>query len=145
MAPSLTVADGAAALRFYMAAFDAVETYRVEAPDGALVLRLSIGGAEFWISGGPATPDGINTQKQSEIPNPAGTQKTGVEAAKTADPPLGGNSIRMILTVPNPETLFHQAIEAGATAIFPVGSAHGWKLGRLADPFGLHWEIGHPL
>ena len=29
--------------------------------------------------------------------------------------------------------------------VFPVGTAHGWKLGRLVDPFGLHWEIDHPL
>jgi PhnB protein len=26
-----------------------------------------------------------------------------------------------------------------------VGEEHGWRLGRLVDPFGLHWEIGHPL
>lgn len=26
-----------------------------------------------------------------------------------------------------------------------IGEGHGWRLGRFADPFGLHWEIGHPL
>jgi PhnB protein len=51
----------------------------------------------------------------------------------------------MILTVPNPDAIFAQAIAAGATEIFPVGEEHGWRLGRLADPFGLHWEIGHQL
>ena len=58
---------------------------------------------------------------------------------------MGGGPIRMILTVANPEQIFAQALAAGATEIFPVGVEHGWKLGRLVDPFGLHWEIGHPV
>jgi PhnB protein len=26
-----------------------------------------------------------------------------------------------------------------------VEEAYGWRLGRLVDPFGHHWEIGRPL
>jgi hypothetical protein len=26
-----------------------------------------------------------------------------------------------------------------------VGEEHGWRLGRIEDPFGHHWEIGTPL
>jgi len=51
----------------------------------------------------------------------------------------------MILTVGDPETVFAHALAAGASEIFPVGEAHSWRLGRLVDPCGLHWEIGHPL
>ena len=51
----------------------------------------------------------------------------------------------MILTVDDPDQLFTRAINAGATEIFPVGEEHGWRLGRVADPFGLHWEIGHMI
>jgi PhnB protein len=51
----------------------------------------------------------------------------------------------MILTVPDPDTLFLRALKAGATEVFPVGEEHGWRLGRLVDPFGLHWEIGREL
>jgi PhnB protein len=51
----------------------------------------------------------------------------------------------MILTVADPDTVFAQALVAGASEVFPVGEEHNWRLGRLADPFGLHWEIGHPL
>jgi PhnB protein len=58
---------------------------------------------------------------------------------------LGGGSIRMILTVSDPDSLFAQALQAGATEVFPVGEEHGWRLGRLVDPFGLHWEIGRPV
>lgn len=62
---------------------------------------------------------------------------------ESAGPPFNG-SIRMILTVAHPDALFAQALAAGATQIFPVSEDHGWRLGRLADPFGLHWEIGRP-
>jgi PhnB protein len=121
IAPWLTVADGGRAAEFYPAAFGALETYRLEAPDGALILRFSVGGAEFWVSGDPAADSG------------------------KSDLPLGADTIRMILTVPDPDTFFARALAAGATEVFPVGEGHGWRLGRLIDPFGLHWEIGHPL
>ncbi len=43
------------------------------------------------------------------------------------------------------EAVLEQAKAAGATEIFPVAEEHGWLLGRVADPFGHHWEIGKPL
>jgi PhnB protein len=49
----------------------------------------------------------------------------------------------MILIVSDPGPMFARAIAAGASKVFPVSEAHGWKLGRLTDPFGLDWEIGH--
>jgi PhnB protein len=49
----------------------------------------------------------------------------------------------MILTVENPDPAFEQAIMAGATVV--VYEDHGWRVGRIADPFGHHWEIGKPL
>jgi PhnB protein len=36
-----------------------------------------------------------------------------------------------------------RAIAAGARPIDPVGDEHGWRLGRIADPFGHHLEIGN--
>ena len=120
IAPWLTVRDSKA-VDFYKLAFGATEAYRLEMPDGGLVVRLSVHGAEFWLSSEPAEE---------------GSPKPGS---------LGGGSVRMILTVADPDTLFVQALDAGATQVFPVGEGHGWRLGRLVDPFGLHWEIGHPL
>jgi PhnB protein len=58
---------------------------------------------------------------------------------------LGGGTVRMILTVPDPDSMFAQALSAGATSIVPVKEDYGWRLGRVVDPFGHHWEIGHPL
>jgi PhnB protein len=40
---------------------------------------------------------------------------------------------------------FSQALNAGASKVFPVGEEHEWRVGRLVDPFGLHWEIGCPV
>jgi PhnB protein len=119
IAPWLTVRNGEQALRFYQQAFGATVVYRLPDPNAGVVARLSVEGAEFWLSDGQ--PDG--------------------PAAES----LGGGSVRMILTVADPDAVFAQALNAGASAVFPVGEAHGWRLGRLVDPFGLHWEIGHPL
>jgi PhnB protein len=121
IAPWLTVRSGANAVAFYKSAFGATEVYRHDDPSGGAVVRLSVHGAEFWIS--------------EESP----------ERSDSVPQPLGGGSVRIILTVDDPGTLFAQAITAGASEIFPVGEDHGWRLGRLVDPFGLHWEIGHPL
>ncbi len=93
--------------------------YRLADPGAGVVARLSAEGAEFWLSDGQ--PD-----------------ESGPES-------LGGGSVRMILTVADPDTVFAPALAAGASEVFPVGEEHGWRLGRLVDPFGLHWEIGHPL
>src|SRR6266852_280697 len=121
VAPMLSVRDGARAVEFYEAAFGAVEVYRVQDPGGAVVSRLSIAGAEFWLA--------------DESP----------EHGSFSPESLGGGTVRMILTVADPDAVFAQALKAGASEVFPVGEGHGWRLGRLVDPFGHHWEIGHPL
>jgi len=119
--PWLSVRNGARAVDFYKAAFGAIEMYRVENPAGEVVSRLSIDGAEFWLS--DESPEHQNFSPES----------------------LGGGSVKMILTVPEPDGLFAQAIKAGAHAVSPVQESHGWRVGRVVDPFGHHWEIGRPL
>ena len=121
VAPLLSVRNGARAVEFYKSAFDAVETFRVEDPSGAVVATLSVHGAEFWVA--DESPAHQNFSPES----------------------LGGGTVRMILTVPDPDAAFARAIAAGATEVVPVKNEYGWRLGRLADPFGHHWEIGKPL
>jgi len=115
----LTVPNGQQAIDFYASAFQARETYRMEDPGGGLVVRLAVDNAGFWISGGSGGSD-------AELK------------------PSDGN-MRLILIVADPDAFFTRAIGAGATEVFPVGEEYGWRLGRLVDPFGFHWEIGHPL
>ena len=121
LAPWLSVRDSAQAVDFYKSAFGATEVYRLEVPGGGLVARLSVGGAEFWVSADSPVQGNLSSES------------------------LGGGSVRMILTVPDPEAVFAQALKSGASEVFPVGEGHGWRLGRVVDPFGLHWEIGRPL
>lgn len=121
IAPMLSVRNGARAVAFYKAAFGAIEVYRVEDPGGGVVARLSVAGAEFWLS--DESPEHGNFSPES----------------------LGGGSARMIVTVPEPDALFAQAVAAGAREILAVEEAHGWRVGRVVDPFGHHWEIGRPL
>ena len=121
IAPWLSVKEAAKAVAFYKAAFDAVEVYRLDGDDGSVVAKLSVDGAEFWLS--DESPAFGNFSPET----------------------LKGNTVRMILIVANPDAVFEQAIKAGAKEIFPVGEEYGWRLGRITDPFGHHWEIGHPL
>jgi PhnB protein len=121
LAPMLSVRHGKRALEFYQVAFGALEVYRMEDPDGAVVARLSIEGAEFWLS--DESPEHGNPSPDS----------------------LGGSSARMILTVPDPDAVVASALAAGAQEVFAVAEEHGWRVGRVVDPFGHHWEIGRPV
>ena len=58
---------------------------------------------------------------------------------------LGGITTRIIFTVADPDAVFARAIAAGAKEVFPVSDEHGWRVGRVVDPFGHHWEIARPL
>jgi PhnB protein len=58
---------------------------------------------------------------------------------------LDGMYVRMILTVDDPDSVFADAVAAGATEVSGVHEGHGWRIGRIADPSGHHWEIGRRL
>ena len=115
----LSVPDATAAVRYYKEAFGAVESDRLESePGGVAVAQLAVGGARFWVQHDP-------------------------ESSPAA---LGGRSpVRMILTVDDPDAVFARAVAAGAAEVAPVRDEHGWRVGRVADPSGHHWEIGKPL
>lgn len=127
--PLLAVRGGARAVAFYEEAFGATVAYRVDAPDGAVVARLTVGdpargtagAAGFWVGDeapahGSFSPDA-----------------------------LGGGTVRVVLTVPDPDAAFARALAAGAREVAPVDDAYGWRVGRVVDPFGHTWEIGRPL
>jgi PhnB protein len=121
IAPMLSVRNGAKAVEFYKAAFGATELFRIDSESGEVVARLSADGAEFWVA--DESPEHFNFSPQS----------------------LGGGSVRMVMIVANPDAAFEQAVAAGATVVWPVSNQYGWRLGRVVDPFGHHWEIGKPL
>lgn len=121
VSPMLSVRGGVAAVEFYKAAFGAAEVFRVEDPSGAVVSRLSVDGAEFWLA--DESPEHGNISPET----------------------LGGGTARIILTVSDPDAVFARALSMGAREVVAVKEEHGWRLGRIVDPFGHHWEIGRPL
>jgi len=117
----LSVRNGRRAIEFYKAAFGAEELFRIDDQTGAVVARLSVRPAEFWVA--DESPEHFNFSPES----------------------LGGGSVRMVVTVTDPDAVFKQAVAAGASIVSPLADQHGWRVGRIADPFGHHWEIGKPL
>jgi PhnB protein len=115
---TLSVRDWDRAFEFYKQAFDAVELYRV--PGGG-VGQLAVEGAEFWVA--EESPDHLNFSPES----------------------IGGCSVRMLLIVDDPRPVCEKAVAAGAKQIREVTDEYCWRLGRIVDPFGHHWEIGKPL
>ena len=117
IAPWLTVSDAERAVDFYKAAFGAVEVYRLEGDDGKVaVAQLAVEGAAFWV------------QEDSE----------GGSAH-------GSTSVRMILSVEDPNSAYDRAVTAGAIEVAPVSEEYGWRTGRVTDPFGYDWELSRQL
>ncbi len=119
----LSVRRGREAVEFYQRAFGATEDYRVggAAENEALVSQLSVDEATFWVA--DESPEHLNFSPES----------------------LGGGTTRLLLIVDDPDAAIARAVAAGATLVRAAANTHGWRLGRIADPFGHHWEVGKPL
>jgi PhnB protein len=122
ISPMLSVRTGVRAIEFYTAAFGAHVLFQVDSERGGVVAELAVAGSRFWLADeSPANP---NFSPES----------------------LDGGSVRMIMIADDPDAALQRAMEAGATVVWPVeNQPHGWRVGRIVDPFGHHWEIGKPL
>lgn len=119
--PMLSVRNGAKAVEFYKAAFGA-ETLFLLDDGGAVVAQLSVGGAVFWLA--DESPQHFNFSPET----------------------VGGSTVRLVIIVDDPDTLFDRAVASGARVVWPVADQpYRWRVGRIVDPFGHHWEIGKPL
>jgi len=122
LAPMLSVRNGAEAVAFYKAAFGASELFKIEDDNGSVVAQLSVGKSDFWVA--DESPEHKNFSPET----------------------LGGATTRMVLTVDDPDAVFAEAVAAGAKVVWPVeDQPYHWRVGRVVDPFGHHWEIGKPL
>jgi PhnB protein len=117
--PELWVDRAAQAVDFYAAAFGASTLMRVGDGDD-IVARLEIGRVRFWVAAASAA------------------------LARFSPLSIEGRTSRTLLVVDDPDALVHQAVGAGATLTSPVGEEHGWRAGRIVDPYGHEWEIGRP-
>jgi uncharacterized glyoxalase superfamily protein PhnB len=114
-------ADEAAA--FYQAAFGAEEISRIPTPDGRLMsVQLRIADSVLHVA--------------DEFP----------EMGVLAPPSIRGTAVVLSLEVSDAETVFAQAIEAGATVRQPLQEMFWGDLhGQLDDPFGHRWSISQHL
>jgi PhnB protein len=118
--PELWVETPREAVAFYQAAFGAAILHQVGDGD-EIVAQLGVGDAAFWVAG------------------------TSTAMKRLSPRELGGATSRTLLVDDDPERIVRQAVAAGATETSPVSDEHGWRLGRIVDPFGHEWEIGMPL
>lgn len=126
VSPHLVVDDAAAAIDFYVKAFDAVELGRVPGPDGRLVhAAVRINGSLIM----------LNDDFPEMCSGKSMTPKS-----------LGGTPVTIHLTVNDVDARFQQALDAGATLVMPLDDQFwGDRYGVVADPFGHNWSLGQPV
>ena len=124
--PHLVVDDAAAAIDFYVKAFDGVEIGRVPHPDGRLVHAA-------------VTINGSTVMLNDDFPETCGGKSMTPKS-------LGGTPVTIHLTVTDVDTKFQQALDAGATVVAALEDQFwGDRYGVVADPFGHHWSLGQPV
>jgi PhnB protein len=117
--PYLVSSDAAKAIDFYKQAFGAVEKFRMGGPAG------KIGHAEIQIG------DSV-IMLSDEMPG------SGNRSAQS----LGGASCSVFLYVEDVDSVFNQAVKAGAKADLPPADMFwGDRFGKLTDPFGQPWAL----
>lgn len=120
--PSLTAKNADASLKFYAAAFGAVEHFRLpdEKSGGVAHAEFKIGNSTMMIS--------------DEYPS------FGSFAPEYAK---GGS---FMIYVPDCDVAFARAITAGASAISqPTDQFWGDRTGMVADPFGYRWTVAQKV
>jgi PhnB protein len=121
--PHLVVRDATRAAEWYAAALGAVERSRVPVPGGKLMQ------VELWFGDSPV-------MIADEFP------ELGVVSPLT----LGGTSTVLHLVTDDVDTLWHQALGAGATVVAPLNEAFwGERYGQIRDPFGHKWGLAQHL
>jgi PhnB protein len=118
--PELWVERAREAVAFYQAAFGARLVHCV-GDDDNIVAQLAVGDASFWVSAADARSGRLSPADRN------------------------GATSRTLLVVDDPDAVVQTAVAAGANAPSPVGDEHGWRIGRITDPFGHEWEIGKPV
>lgn len=126
LSPHLVVDDAAAAIAFYVKAFDAVELGRVPGPEGKLIHAA-------------VRVNGFLVMLADDFPEASGGKSMTPRS-------LGGTPVTIHLTVTDVETKFQRALDAGATVVMPLEDQFwGDRYGVVADPFGHHWSLGQPV
>jgi uncharacterized glyoxalase superfamily protein PhnB len=118
--PALSVREASEAVEFYKNAFRAKVLDVHYTPDGKVMhARLKIGDSPMMLA--------------DEFPG------MGTPAPQT----LGGSPVVLNIYVHDVDSLFNQAVAAGATVTMPLADQFwGDRYGQIVDPFGHHWALG---
>ena len=118
--PYLIVAGAAAAIDFYKKAFGATELMRFPGPGGTIMhAEIKVGDSAIMLG--------------DEMP------EMGVKGPQA----FGGTAVGIMLYVPDVDTMFKQAVAAGAKVQKPVQDQfYGDRSGTIIDPFGHKWTLG---
>jgi PhnB protein len=117
--PYLSIAGAAKAIDFYKRAFGAAELFRLVTPDGTFGhAEIKIGDSAIMLA---------DPCEQGSFRNPQS---------------LGGSSVGLHIYVDDVDSMFAQAIAAGAKSVRPVQDQfYGDRTGTLEDPFGHVWFL----
>ena len=119
VSPHLVVRGGAEAIEFYEKAFGAKEIRRSPGPTGKLMhAELKIGDSRIFLN--------------DEFP------EMGAKSPLSLD----GSPVTIHLYVEDVDSLWQQAVNAGAKVTFPLADQFwGDRYGVLTDPFGHSWSM----
>jgi uncharacterized glyoxalase superfamily protein PhnB len=117
--PHLVCAGAADAIAFYKQAFGAVESGRMDGPDGKVMhAELRIGDSPIMLA--------------DEFP----------EYGSCGPKALKGSPVAIHLYVPDADAMWEQALAAGAEVLMPISDTFwGDRYGQVTDPFGHRWSI----
>ena len=116
--PYLVMNGAAGAIDFYKKAFGAIELFRMPHGD-------KIGHAEIKIGDSP-----IMLADEQPAMGYVGPQA------------LGGTPVSLMIYVEDVDTIYKNAIDAGATEVKPLQDQfYGDRSGTLKDPFGHFWTV----
>jgi PhnB protein len=120
LTPHLVVKGASEAIEFYKKAFGAEELSRMPGPDGKSIMHadLKIGDSHLFL---------VDEYPEMGCQGPQST---------------GGTPVTIHMYVEDVDTVFANALAAGAEVRMPVEDAFwGDRYGKLADPFGHEWSL----
>jgi uncharacterized glyoxalase superfamily protein PhnB len=113
-------------------------------PEGRLAVRAAPERPVSLAVRSPLSALGCDSGRMTSIQPELWVERAGKAVAFCADA-FGARVLHQAGQGDDPDAVVRRAIDAGATEKSAVCDEHGWRLGRIVDPFGHEWEIGKPI